>query len=290
MRTIPNTDLLINPNGSIYHLNLLPDQIADTIIIVGDPDRVTEVSCHFDSIEHQVRNREFITHTGTLRGKRISALSTGIGTDNIDIVINELDALVNINLQTRQEYPEKKHLSIIRLGTSGSIQEDIPVDSFSLSVYGMGLDNLMRFYAENHLDKEMEEAFIEQTGWTIPHVRPYFIQGSQRLIDLFSEGTFRGITATAPGFYAPQGRGLRLLPFDQNLIEKLQKFSWKGERIINFEMETSALYGLGGLLGHDVVTVCALIANRAKKTYDSSHKQVIQNLISLVLERITQHG
>jgi uridine phosphorylase len=250
---------------------------------------VSEISWYFDEVETRVHNREFITHTGTTKGKRITVLSTGIGTDNIDIVINELDALANIDLEARMAKPHTKSLNIIRIGTSGSIQPDIPVNAFSLSTYGMGLDNLMRYYlADKILEQEMEESFLQQTGWPFAKVFPYFVKGSDSLIRLFSEGTTPGITATAPGFYAPQGRSLRLNLPDEELIARLQKFNYNGQRIINFEMETSALYGLGALLGHNVVTVCALIANRATLTYSSAYKPVIKKLVELVLERLTQ--
>ena len=291
MQTILNTDLLVNSDGSIYHLCLQPDQIADTILIVGDPARVEEISWYFDKVEFTIKNREFVTRTGYVKGKRITVLSTGIGTDNIDIVLHELDALVNIDLNRREVNNTLRSLEIIRIGTSGAIQPDIPVNSFSLSTYGMGLDNLLRFYmADNLLDKNLENAFISQTGWSIENVRPYFVKGCKTLIDKFRNGMTPGITATAPGFYGPQGRFLRLDLVDQNMITKLRKFEYHGERIINFEMETSALYGLGALLGHKVVTVCALIANRFDHTFSVDHKPVIKNLIELALERITQNN
>ena len=291
MQTILNTDLLVNSDGSIYHLCLQPDQIADTILIVGDPARVEEISWYFDKVEFTIKNREFVTRTGYVKGKRITVLSTGIGTDNIDIVLHELDALVNIDLKRREVNNTLRSLEIIRIGTSGAIQPDIPVNSFSLSTYGMGLDNLLRFYmADNLLDKNLENAFISQTGWSIENVRPYFVKGCKTLIEKFRNGMTLGITATAPGFYGPQGRFLRLDLVDQNMITKLRKFEYHGERIINFEMETSALYGLGALLGHKVVTVCALIANRFDHTFSVDHKPVIKNLIELALERITQNN
>ena len=287
MQTILNTDLLLNPDGSVYHLSLHPDQLADTVIIVGDPDRVGEISCYFDRVDHNVRNREFNTCTGWFGGKRITALSTGIGTDNIDIVLHELDALVNINLQTREINPVIRSLNIIRIGTSGAIQPDIPVDSFCVSTYGMGLDNLMRYYLSSGVrDEKIEQNFLDQTGWDIDHVRPYFIKGTEQLIERFSDVAIRGITATAPGFYGPQGRKLRLNLADPDIIRKLQNFNFNGERIINFEMETSALYGLSALLGHNALTLCALIANRASFTYSKDHKPVMNNLIQLVLERL----
>jgi len=291
MQTILNTDLLVNPDGSVYHLKLQPEQIADTILIVGDPDRVKAISWYFEDLEFVVKNREFITHTGYVKGKRITVISTGIGTDNIDIVLHELDALVNIDLKKKEKRSSLHSLDIIRIGTSGSIQPDIPVNTFSLSTYGMGLDNLLRYYqSQSVLDKKMESEFLKQTGWSIEHVRPYFVKGTDSLINLFRDGMTPGITATAPGFYGPQGRRLRLDLVDDEMISKLQKFDYQGERIINFEMETSALYGLGALLGHKVVTVCALIANRADHTFSLDHLKVMKEMVELVLDRITHRN
>jgi uridine phosphorylase len=289
MLLIKNADLLINPDGSIYHLAILPEQVADTVIIVGDPGRVTSISNHFEVIECKTQNREFITHTGSLKGKRITVLSTGIGTDNIDIVMNELDALVNIDLATRQSRPVHRSLTVIRLGTSGAIQADIPVGTFALSSYGLGLDNLLHFYNNGNstLDLAMAGAFMKHTGWNENLSKPYFVKGSGELLEKFRKGTVQGITATAPGFYGPQGRVLRLDVADPELNEKIRSFRYKDERILNFEMETSALYGLGSLLGHQVITVCALIANRATNETSKDHKKLIGELIELVLGRLT---
>ena len=288
MLPIPNTDLLINPDGSIYHLNLKPEQVADTVILVGDPDRVPEISCHFDKVEYVVSNREFITHTGLYRGKRITAISTGIGTDNIDIVVNELDALVNIDFASRTFCPLHRKLDIIRIGTSGAIQPDIPLDSYGLSTFGMGLDNLLYYYNHSSVEqKEMSDAFMVSSGWNISNVRPYFIKGSESLAKKFKDGIIKGITATAPGFYGPQGRKLRIDLADPGMITKLRDFRFHGERIINFEMETSALYALGAILDHNVLTVCALIANRATQSFSQDHKPVIKKLVELVLETIS---
>jgi len=289
MPCIKNADLLICEDGSIYHLALQPEQLADTIIIVGDPDRVGLISNHFDTVECKISNREFNTHTGVLKGKRITVLSTGIGTDNIDIVMNELDALANIDLSSRQVKPDHKTLTVIRIGTSGSIQADIPVGSFALSTYGLGLDNLLHYYdnGSDTLDLQMSEAFMKHTGWNENLSKPYFVKGSEELIRKFEQGTVKGITATAPGFYGPQGRILRLGLADPGLNEKIRSFRYKDERVINFEMETSALYGLGSLLGHRVMTVCALIANRATNETWPDHKALIGKLIDLVLERLT---
>lgn len=289
MPVIKNADLLICEDGSIYHLALQPGQLADTVIIVGDPDRVGLISNHFDTVECKISNREFNTHTGVLKGKRITVLSTGIGTDNIDIVMNELDALANIDLSSRQVKPDHKTLTVIRIGTSGSIQADVPVGSFALSTYGLGLDNLLHYYdnGSDTLDLQMSEAFMKHTGWNENLSKPYFVKGSEELIRKFEKGTVKGITATAPGFYGPQGRILRLGLADPGLNEKIRSFRYKDERVINFEMETSALYGLGSLLGHRVMTVCALIANRATNETCPDHKALIGKLIDLVLERLT---
>jgi uridine phosphorylase len=287
MFKIAKTDLLINPDGSIYHLNLKPEQVADTVILVGDPDRVPEISRNFDRIDSVVRNREFITHTGASRGKRITVLSTGIGTDNIDIVVNELDALVNIDFSNRTIRPLHRKLDIIRIGTSGAIQPDIPIDTFGLSTFGMGFDNLLYYYNATSLQhEEMSDAFLEHAKWKISHVRPYFVKGSESLAKKFTGKMFRGITATAPGFYGPQGRKLRIELADPEMISRLESFRFNNERIINFEMETSALYALGALLEHNVLTVCALIANRATQIFSLNHKKVIKSLVELVLETI----
>jgi uridine phosphorylase len=286
MEPILNVDLLINPDGTIYHLNLRPDQLADTVLIVGDPERVSLISGYFDKVESVVQNREFTTHTGRVGGKRITALSTGIGTDNIDIVLHELDALANIDLGTRQIRPVLRKLDIIRIGTSGVIQPDVPIDTFSISTHGIGFDNLLRFYLTgNVIDEEMTDAFMDQCSWKIDHVRPYIVKATGSLLDKFSEVETRGMTVTAPGFYGPQGRKLRLDLFDREMISRLQRFNYHGNRILNFEMETSALYGLGTLLGHNVLTLCALVANRANNTYSKDHKPVIKRVVEMVLER-----
>lgn len=285
MPTIKSTDLLINNDGSIYHLCLLPEQLADSVIVVGDPGRVAEVSHHFDHIECKVQNREFVTHTGSVNGKRITALSTGIGTDNIDIVMNELDALVNVDLKTREIKKDHRSLRIVRIGTSGAIQEDIPVHSFALSTYGLGFDNLLHFYDASNagLNLPMSQAFMKHTNWNPDLSTPYFVKGSETLRNLFIKHTVSGITATATGFYGPQGRILRLGLQDPELNNKIQSFRFKDEKIINFEMETSALYGLGAMLGHEMATVCLIIANRATLDYSTDHKPYIRKLVELVL-------
>jgi uridine phosphorylase len=289
MPFLAEPDLIVNDNGSVYHICMRPEDLADTVIVVGDPQRVHEISDHFTGIDHRASNREFISQTGYFNGKRITALSTGIGTDNCDIVMHELDALANFDLKTRVQKPVQRSLSIIRIGTSGSIQADVPVNSFGLSTHAVGLDNLLHFYkgTPGIIDHGMTEAFAEHAAWPVDLSKPYFIKGSDRLIDLFRPYAVAGITATAPGFYGPQGRFLRLPLTDPDMIKKLQSFRYQGHRIVNFEMETSALYGLGALMGHEMVTICTLIANRATGDYNPDHKKVVNSLIALVLQQIT---
>lgn len=288
MRQIPDSELIINPNGSIFHLHLLPEQIADTILLVGDPGRVNQVSQKFNSIEHKVENREFVTHTGTFNGKRISVLSTGIGTDNIDIVINELDALVNIDLKSRTVKEEKKSLNLIRIGTSGALQEEIPVDSFVISAFGLGMDGLLNFYRHQWPETEaLRKDFLAQTEWPATFNTPYLVRGSDSLREIIGEGMHTGITATACGFYGPQGRILRLGLHMPDLNERLTNFKSGDWKVTNFEMETSALFGLSSLLGHRSTTVCAIIANRIRKEYSKNYKIAVNNLIDTVLERIS---
>ncbi len=289
MSALNEPDLIINADGSVYHLCMKPDDLADTVIVVGDPGRVHEISDHFSSVDCSASNREFNSCTGYYHGKRITALSTGIGTDNCDIVMHELDALANFDLKTRIQHPVLRSLTIIRIGTSGSIQPDVPVNSFCLSSHAVGLDNLLHFYREAPaiFDLELMDAFSAHTAWPADLSKPYFVKGSDRLISLFNPYAVCGVTVTAPGFYGPQGRFLRLPLTNPEMISQLQSFSHKGHRIVNFEMETSALYGLGALMGHEMVTICALIANRATGQYNPDHKQVVNNLIAMVLDQIT---
>jgi uridine phosphorylase len=283
-------DLMVNTDGSIYHIAMKPENLADTVIVVGDPQRVQEISEHFTGIDHRASNREFNSQTGYYHGKRITALSTGIGTDNCDIVMHELDALANFDLRTRIQNPDLRQLTIIRLGTSGAIQPDIPVDSYVLSTHAVGLDNLLHFYkgTPGVIDNGLTDAFAAYANWPEDLSKPYFIKGSDRLIDLLRPDSMPGITATAPGFYGPQGRFLRLPLTDPDMIKKLQEFRYNGHRIINFEMETSAIYGLGALMGHEVATICAIIANRATGQYNPDHKKVVNSLITHVLDTITR--
>ena len=286
---IPESELILNPDGSIYHLRLRPGQLSENIIVVGDPGRVEMVSKRFQKVELKIQNREFLTHTGWYDGKRVTVLSTGIGTDNIDIVLNELDALVNIDLGKRVVKKDHTALNIVRIGTSGALQEDIPVDSFVLSSYGLGFDGLLNFYAggKEINEKAMVKTFIEQASWNKKFAKPYAVKASPVLETRLSEGLITGITATASGFYGPQGRMLRLPPSRPDLNEMLTSFNYNGLRITNFEMETSALYGLSALLGHNACTVCAIIANRIARQYSKGYKKSVEALIDLVLQRLT---
>ena len=288
---IKESELILNPDGSIYHLNLRPEQVADTIILVGDPNRVPRVSAYFDTIEFSTQKREFCTHTGTYKGKRLTALSTGIGPDNIDIVINELDALFNIDLHTRKPKEQLTSLNIVRFGTSGSLQADIPVDSFVLSSHGLGMDNMLHAYknAPNVREIAMEEAFMAHTQWNTNKGRPYIVGCGEILKQrLLTDKVFEGITGTAPGFYGPQGRMLRLPVQDPTLNDKLHSFNYKGYRMTNLEMETSAIYGLSKLLGHQAVSLNAIIANRATGTFTKDTKKVVEELIVYGLEQLAK--
>jgi uridine phosphorylase len=289
MNSIEPSELIINARGAVYHLDLRPEEIADTIITVGDPFRVEKVSKYFDHIEHRSSHREFITHTGTVNGKRISVVSTGIGPDNIDIVMNELDAAVNINLETRELNPTHRTLNVIRLGTSGALQADIPVNGIVVSSHGLGLDGLLNFYDnwERVCENPISEAFIKHTGWKSNLPYPYCVKASDNLISKFQQGTHIGITATAPGFYGPQGRQIRLKAAMPNLNEFLTDFKMGEHRITNFEMETSALYGLGKLLNHNCLTACVIIANRVRKEFTNDYTKSVEILIQESLQRLT---
>ena len=286
MNIIAETELILTPENKIYHLNLSKEEIANDIILVGDPDRVSVISNKFESIEHKIQNREFVTHTGILNGKRISVIATGIGPDNIDIVVNELDALVNIDFKTRTINKKKKTLNLIRLGTSGGLQKDIEVDSFLVSSFGLGLDNIAHFYeSEEIIEQDMSSKYKQHANWPEILSNPYIVKASDNLLSLFLD-VKKGITATAPGFYGPQGRTLRLNPYITNLHEKMESFNYKENRITNFEMETSALYYLGKSLGHNTLTICAIIANRLTKEYSKDYKKTVEKMIDLVLKRI----
>lgn len=289
MRVIEPSELIINPDGSIFHLHLHPEQIADTVIMVGDPGRVDTVCSYLTNIEFTVSNREFRSSTGSFNGKRITVLSTGIGTDNIDIVVNELDALANIDLKRRTVKDEHQKLTLIRLGTSGALQPDIPLGSYVLTETSIGFDGLLNFYAnrDSISNLEMEEAFVRHTQWNPQCPRPYFAASSRRLVELFAEFTIKGVTISAPGFYGPQGRVLRLPLADPKLNEKIESFSFRGQKITNFEMESSAINGLSKLLGHESVTICTIIANRVVKDATRDYKPYINKLVELTLSKIT---
>jgi uridine phosphorylase len=288
MSRIGDSELIINPDGSVFHLHLKPGQIGDTCILVGDQDRVEMVSKHFDSIEIKVRNREFKTHTGTYNGKSISVLSTGIGTDNIDIVVNELDAICNIDFETRTAKSIHKKLNLIRIGTSGALQGDIPVNTPVVTQMAIGFDGLLNFYRDRDSisSLDIEKAFIEHTKWNGKLATPYFVNASQILLEKVGFDMIKGLTISAPGFYGPQGRVLRLPLLDEHLNEKISAFSYQDLRINNFEMESSAIYGLSKLLGHEALTICVIIANRIRKEYSKNYKKAVEKLIVEVLKRI----
>ena len=281
MSPIAASELIINNRGAVYHLNCRPEEIATTIITVGDPDRVKEVSKYFDNIEFKNEHREFITHTGYVGKKRISCVSTGIGPDNIDIVLNELDALVNIDFNTRSIKDELTILNIIRLGTAGSLQKEIPVDSFVASTHGLGLDNLMNFYRlhNNEEENQLLQAFNTHTQLHTGNISPYVHMASVHLLKHFTDNYHQGITVTCPGFYGPQGRVLRLGLAYPQLIDSLTSFNFGNHRIANFEMETSAIYGLGNLLGHHCLSLSAIVANRISKVFSSDGNKAVENLI-----------
>lgn len=283
------SELPLQPNGNIYHLNLNPSEIADTIILVGDPGRVEGISAKFDTIEFKRSNREINTHTGTKNGKRITVLSTGMGTDNIDIVVTELDALANIDFETRSAKKEHRTLNLIRLGTSGALQADIPINSFVASAYGVGIDGLMWFYDTPNVDNSpMSTAFIKHTQWPTNWPHPYIVEASDHLLATIAFDMKQGITATAPGFYGPQGREVRLPVARPDMNDKYQTFQYNNHQITNLEMETSALYGLSKAMGHNALTICVAIANRATKEFSKDYHPAMDLLIDTVLERLTK--
>jgi len=289
MRTIGPSELILNPDGSIYHLNLKPEHIAPIVIFVGDQNRVERVASHFDNIEFSTQKREFKTIVGNLNGKRITVVSTGIGPDNIDIVLNEIDALVNIDLKSRTVKKELRSLQIVRMGTSGSLQEEIPVDSIVLGKYGLGLDGVLHFYDNQGIfETELEDAFIKHSDYPGVKARPYIVRNSEELENkLISDTIFSGITATSGGFYGPQGRILRLPLQDVELNKKIENFRHKNLRITNFEMETSVIYGLSKLLGHKAVSMNAIIANRVSLTFSKDPYAAVDHMIKYSLERLT---
>ncbi|MCK4920892.1 MAG: nucleoside phosphorylase [Bacteroidales bacterium] len=283
-----SSELILNPDGSIYHLHLKKENVADKIILVGDPGRVKTISDLFDKVEFKVENREFVTHTGIYNGERLTAISTGIGTDNIDIVLNELDAIFNIDLKTHQKIENLKSLKLVRIGTTGGLQEELVPGSFVLSRYAAGFDGLMHFYRNgNSVSNELiEKAFVKHTNWSGKRAVPYFAKGDDELFNLLNEGVHSGITISAPGFYGPQGRQLRLPVIDSSLNEKISSFRFESLKITNFEMESSALFGLSTLLGHQAATICAVVANRISGKSITDHKPVIADLLKFTLDQL----
>lgn len=285
------TELILSPENRVYHLNLRGEDIADDVIVVGDQNRVAQLSKHFSKIEFTTQHREFITHTGIYNQKRITVISTGIGTDNIDIVLNELDAAVNIDLDKRQLRPQRRNLNIYRLGTSGALQAHLPVNSIVASSYGLGLDGLLNFYNDWQSVNEnaISEAFIKHTAWLPNLPYPYCVAASNNLLNKFgAHDVYKGITATAPGFYGPQGRQIRLQAAMPSLNNLLGTFNLNGHNIANFEMETSALYGLGKLLGHNCLTLCVIIANRVRKEFTTDYNKSVETLIEQCLTKIAE--
>lgn len=289
MQRIAESELIINSRGAVYHLDLRPEELAPTVITVGDPDRVALVSRYFDSIEGRYRHREFVSHTGYVGKKRITVVATGIGPDNIDIVLNELDALVNIDFETRQIKQNLSALNIIRIGTSGSLQRDIPVNNFVASTHGLGLDNLLNYYRQEHNEQEKQllHSFVTHTQLHASVSNPYIAIASAALLKHFVNGYHQGVTVTCPGFYGPQGRVLRLGVQNPQLIDRLTEFTFGQHRITNFEMETAAIYGLGKLLGHHCLSLSAIVANRIQKEFTKNSDELIDRLIRQTLETIS---
>lgn len=289
MKHFPPSELIINTDGSIFHLHLKPEQLADNVILVGDPDRVSLVASYFDSLECSVANREFRTITGTYKDKRISVISTGIGTDNIDIVVNEIDALANINLSTRVENPEFRQLTIVRVGTSGGMQSDLPLGCFLISEKSIGFDGMLNFYAgrDSVSDLDFEKAMIEHLNWNPQLAAPYVVNADKELVNRIGKNDMiRGVTISANGFYGPQGRELRLSLADKYLNDKIESFRYGKYKITNYEMEGSAIAGLSKLMGHKAMTVCCIIANRRVEAANTDYKPYIEKLIKTVLERL----
>ena len=286
---IPDSELILNEDGSVFHLHLHPEDVADNVILVGAPERVDLVSSFFSKIEVEVQNREFRTRTGIFNGKRITVTSTGIGTDNIDITVNELDAAVNIDLKTRTIKEKKRQLNLIRIGTSGALQADIEVGQPVISEMAAGFDGMLNYYRDRNTisDLKIEAAFKKHMNWNPLLTSPYFVKASDCLLNKIGFDMRKGITISAPGFYGPQGRVLRLPLQDADINSKITAFEYEGHKITNYEMECSAIYGLGALLGHNTITVCSIIANRLNKNASSSYNGSMSDLIETVLQRLT---
>lgn len=287
-RIIPPSELIINDDGTVFHLHLRPEQLADTIILVGDPARVEQIASYFDSEECRAANREFKSVTGLYKGKRMTVLSTGIGIGNIDICVTELDALANIDFATRTEKPQKRQLTMVRLGTSGALQPDIKVGDVVYARTSVGFDSLLGYYAGRNdvCDLNIEKAFIEHTNWSELLPKPYFVNSDDELWELFKDSVMEGITIAAPGFYAPQGRWVRLQPADPELNKKIEAFRFEGRRITNFEMEGSALAGLARLMGHRATTMCTIIAQRIAKDACTDYKPFVDKMIRMALDKL----
>lgn len=286
---IQESELIINGDGSVFHLHLKPEELADNVILVGDPGRVDMVAKYMSEIEFRHESREFVSTTGTYNGKRITVLSTGIGTDNIDIVMNELDALANVDFNTREVKAVKKSLNILRVGTSGAIQPDIPVGSFVFSEISVGCDGLLNWYADRDSvsDLPMEEAFKQHVNWNKRLPSPYFVRASEKMINLFKDSAIMGVTISASGFYGPQGRVLRIPLSMPNMLDDFESFRYDAYKITNFEMEGSAISGIGFHLGHNTGTICCIIANRHQKTSNPDYKSYVDELIKLALEKVS---
>lgn len=282
------SELILNSRGAVYHLDLLPEELAPVVFFVGDPDRVAKVSKYFDRVDIVRQHREFVTHTGEIGGKRYSVLSTGIGTDNIDIVLNELDTLCNIDLAQRMPREENRSLQIVRIGTSGSLHKQIPVDAFVASEYAIGSDGLLNYYdfSASETEISLQEAFIAQTAYPEKLAAPYAVSAGSRLLHALGTEAVRGITVTAPGFYAPQGRALRYNLAYPDLIDRYRNLSWNGLQITNFEMETAGIYGLSRLLGHQACSMSAIVANREAGTFSTKADETIDRLIRYCLEKV----
>ena len=285
---IPASQLVLNAEGAVYHLNLHPDQLADNVIMVGDPGRVDMIASFFNKIEVKRQNRELVSRTGYFNGKRITVLSTGMGTDNLDIVMNELDALANIDLKTRMPKDERRRLNLIRIGTCGALQPDIRIGENVATRYAIGLDGLLYFYEKNKEVNEiaMRDAFIEQMDYPTDLPKPYIVEGSKELFERLAQDYYQGVTATAPGFYGPQGRTLRMHLAYPEINHKMENFEYQGRRVCNFEMESSALYGLGKMMGHNCLTVCVAIANRVTEQFATDYHPYMKELIQNTLERL----
>lgn len=290
MRIIPSSELIINPDGSVFHLHLSPGEVADTIILVGDPARATIISKYFDTVELSRSNREFVSYTGSMNGKRLTVLSTGIGCDNIDIVINELDALFNVDFQTRTIKPQLQKLTLLRLGTSGAVQPNISIGDYVMSGISIGIDGLLNFYdgVEQISDQAFEEEFIRQTSWGRRLARPYVIHNNDELIEMFRDFAIEGVTISAGGFYAPQGRQIRLSLAGSQYLQRIEHFEYVSRKVTNFEMESSAIAALAELLGHRALTICAIIAQRNAGDAKADYQLIIKKLIEISLHRITK--